>query len=143
MFDAQAVHMAFFQLRELQKNKKLLELKNAVTPGLNDVLSKHEVTHGVNKLKTKFKAIFDDYKECQKYFKTRPIDPDFVSYSAQDVLDLSELALLLEAKIEAILDKGVSHKYRETLVRHLSDTYAQKSCQKQHEINGNKGLNSL
>ena len=36
-------------------NKKLLELKHVVTPGLNDVLSKHEVAHGINSLKTQFK----------------------------------------------------------------------------------------
>jgi len=57
-------------------------MKHAVTPGLNDVLSKHEVSHGVNTLKIKFKKIFNDVKECQKYFTTRPLDPEFASYSA-------------------------------------------------------------
>ena len=55
-YDAQAIHMAFTQLREFQKNKKLLEIKQVGTPGLNDVLSKHEVAHGINSLKTKFKV---------------------------------------------------------------------------------------
>ena len=81
-YDCQATHMALTQLREMQKNKKLFELKQAVTPGLNDVLSKHEVAHGINTLKNKFKKIFDDWNECRKYFTERPIDADFVSYSA-------------------------------------------------------------
>ena len=96
--------MALFQLQEFSKNKKIHEMKNVVTPGLNDVLGKHEVTHGVNSLKTKFKAIFDNWQLCKKYFTQRPIDPDFVSYSAQDVLDLSELVDLIEAKILTTLD---------------------------------------
>lgn len=58
VIDAQAIHMTYLHLREFQKNKKLYELKNAVTPGLNDVLSKHEVSHGLNSLKIKFKVIF-------------------------------------------------------------------------------------
>jgi hypothetical protein len=48
--------MAYTQLKEFQKNKKLSEVKHVVTPGLNDVLSKHEVTHGINTLKDKFKV---------------------------------------------------------------------------------------
>jgi hypothetical protein len=106
-----------------------------VTPGLNDVLSKHEVTHGINSLKNKFKAIFDDWQLCKKYFTQRPIDPDFVSYSAQDVLDLSELADLLDAKIDACLDpKTTSAEYRAALVQHLSETYSGKSCSKYSEV---------
>ena len=102
--DVQATHMAFVQLREFQKNKKLNEIKNAITPGLNDVLSKHEVSHGINTLKSKFKHIFDDWNLCKHYFHTRPIHKDFVMYSAMDVLDLSELADLIDAKIDTVLD---------------------------------------
>ncbi len=58
VFDAQAVHMALFQFKEFSKNKKIYEVKQMVTPGLNDVLGKHEVEHGVNTLKHKFKKIF-------------------------------------------------------------------------------------
>ena len=106
-----------------------------MTPGLNDVLSKHEVTHGINSLKTKFKAIFDSWERCKHYFKTRPIDPEFVSYSAQDVLDLSELVDLIEAKIDTVLDPKTTHPaYRSTLVRHLSDAYQQKCCSKYAEV---------
>ena len=61
MIDAQVVFMVVNQTMEFKKNKKLFELKNATTPGLNDVLSKHEVTHGINTLKEKFKTIFNDY----------------------------------------------------------------------------------
>ena len=125
--------MAFTQLIEFQKNKKLVELKQVGTPGLNDVLSKHEVTHGINPLKSKFKAIFDDWSLCKKLFNTRPIDPDFVSYSAMDVLDLSELAELLEAKMDTVLDKNMDPSYRRLLVEHLSDTYAFRSCSKEME----------
>ena len=95
-----------------------------MTPGLNDVLSKHEVAHGVNTLKDKFKAVFDDWKLCKHYFRTRPIDPDFVSYSAQDVLDLSELVELIEAKLDTVLDsKTADPTYRSRLARHLSEAY--------------------
>ena len=61
MIDAQVVFMVLNQTMEFKKNKKLFEIKNATTPGLNDVLSKHEVTHGINTLKDKFKTIFNDY----------------------------------------------------------------------------------
>ncbi|CDW90021.1 3-5 exonuclease family protein [Stylonychia lemnae] len=133
-YDAQAMHMTLFQLMEMHKNKKLFELKQVVTPGLNDVLGKHEVTHGVNSLKDKFKKVFDNYTECKKYFVTRPIDPDFVSYSAQDVEDLSELADIIDAKIDAVLGKNVHPNYRKNLVIHLSNTYTSKSCGKKFEM---------
>eukprot|EP00347_Sterkiella_histriomuscorum_P014499 403360645 len=135
-YDTQALHMVLTQLKEMQKNKKLFEIKHSPTPGLNDVLGKHEVAHGLNSLKNKFKAIFDDYQQCKVYFTTRPIDPDFVSYSAQDVQDLSELADLINAKIDSCLEKGLNPEYRSILVDHLSDTYCNKSCQKkiQYEI---------
>ena len=81
-FDAQAAHMALVQMREMQKNKKLFEIKNAGTPGLNDVLCKYEVSHGINSLKDKFKKVFDDWQICKQYFTMRPIDSEFVSYSA-------------------------------------------------------------
>lgn len=60
VYDVQPMHMTLMQLREFQKNKKLVELKHVITPGLNDVLGKHEVSHGLNTLKTKFKKIFND-----------------------------------------------------------------------------------
>ena len=50
-------------------------------------------------------------------FNTRPLDKDFVSYSAQDVEDLSELACLIEAKIDTVLERGVHSEYRERLVK--------------------------
>ena len=65
---------------------------------------------------------------------TRPIDPDFVTYSACDVIDLSELAVLLEAKLDTVLDKNVHPKYRDRLISHLNDTYANKACQKNFEL---------
>lgn len=125
--------MAFFQLREFQKNRKLNELKNVVTPGLNDVLCKHEVTHGINTLKTKFKHIFDDWQLCKHYFTTRPLDKDFVMYSAMDVLDLSELADLIDAKIDTVLQSS-TQEYRERLVQNLSQTYQSKACIKYSEV---------
>lgn len=73
-----------------------------ITPGLNDVLGSHEVQHGINTLKDKFKKIFSDYALNKKLFGTRPLDPEFISYSAQDVEDLVELSYLLEAKLETI-----------------------------------------
>ena len=127
--------MAFVQLKEFQKNKKLHEIKNVITPGLNDVLSKHEVSHGINTLKNKFKHIFDDWNLCKHYFTTRPIDKDFVMYSAMDVLDLSELADLINAKIDTVLDhKLTSQGYREAFVRDLSDAYASRACAKYTEV---------
>jgi hypothetical protein len=105
-----------------------------VTPGLNDVLSKHEVSHGVNSLKIKFKKIFDDPIQCSHYFTSRPLDPEFTSYSAQDVEDLSELVDLIEAKTDTILDKGVSPKFRPHLMSQLSETYATRSCAKYDEV---------
>jgi len=53
-----------------------------VTPGLNDVLGAHEVAHGVNSLKKKFKKIFSDHKLNNDMFAKRPLDPDFASYAA-------------------------------------------------------------
>lgn len=135
VIDTQVIHMALTQIQEFKKNKKLFELKNLVTPGLNDVLSKHEVTHGVNTLKDKFKKIFNDYKQCQHYFTTRPLDEEFASYSAQDVEDLSELADLMMAKLDSNLEMDVSPEYSSILIQQLSDTYANRSCQKHFELN--------
>jgi hypothetical protein len=79
--------------------------------------------------------VFDNWELCKKYFTTRPIDPDFVSYSAQDVLDLSELADLLDSKIDAVLDpKTTQEGYREALVRDLSESYVYTCCRKYDEV---------
>jgi hypothetical protein len=74
--------MCLTQFSEFQKNKKINELKQVVTPGLNEVLGSHEVSHGINSLKTKFKKIFSDVSLNNKLFSTRPLDKDFALYSA-------------------------------------------------------------
>ncbi len=58
-----------------------------------------------------------------------------MSYSAQDVIDLSELADLIYAKIDTILElKDLSQSYREKLVRQLSDTYSNRACSKYNSV---------
>jgi hypothetical protein len=57
-----------------------------------------------------------------------------VSYSAQDVLDLSELSYLIEAKLDAVIDRNVNINFRSNFVNHLSEAYAIKSCQKYLEF---------
>jgi len=44
------------------------------------------------------------------------------------VEDLSELADLIDAKIDAVLSKNVHPEFRKNLVIHLSNTYTVKSC---------------
>lgn len=56
-------------------------------------------------------------------------------YSAMDVLDLSELADLIHAKIDTVLDpKHTPQGYREALVKDLSEAYAQRACSKYNEV---------
>jgi len=74
--------MLFHQLESFHHHPKMLETKTVSTPGLNDVLGAHEVTHGVNSLKHKFKKIFNDPKLSKQYFYSRPLNPEFASYSA-------------------------------------------------------------
>jgi hypothetical protein len=46
------------------------------------------------------------------------------------VEDLVELSYLLECKIEAVLENSSGEGYREALVAHLSDAYANLACGK-------------
>ncbi|CDW72630.1 UNKNOWN [Stylonychia lemnae] len=133
-YDAQAIHMTLFQLMEMHKNQKLFELKYVATPGLNDVLSKYKVSHGLNSLKEQFKKLFDNRIDSKKYLYARPIDPDFASYSAQDVENLSELADIIDVKLGEVLDKNVDPNFRKKLVTQLSNTYTSQSCGQQIEI---------
>jgi hypothetical protein len=51
------------------------------------------------------------------------------------VLDLSELADLLDSKIDAVLDpKTTQEGYREALVRDLSESYVYTCCRKYDEV---------
>jgi hypothetical protein len=62
-------------------------------------------------------------------------------YSAMDVLDLSELADLIDAKIDTVLDfKTTSPGYRQALVKDLSDAYASRACSKYDEVYGGGGV---
>jgi len=87
--------------KRMSKTFKFRQL-DVATPGLNTVLSTFRASHGVNNLKEEM------HKAMGKKgvnFRQRPIDPDFLSYAAQDVEDLVEVGINM---LEAIIEKSTS-----------------------------------
>ncbi|CDW77758.1 3-5 exonuclease family protein [Stylonychia lemnae] len=140
-FDIQAVHMLFCQLKELKKNRKHYEIKGVNTPGLNDVLKRYPVKNGVNTFKDKFKEIFNDFIKTNEIFYNRPLNPEFISYAAQDVQDLSQLADILTQNLMDIAKPETTVHYWQKVINKVSLSYAQIACKKfveygvTHQIN--------
>ena len=73
-------------------------MKGINTPGLNEVI-KCYLPDQINTHKDKFKQIFSKSKQKEKIFYQRPIDMEFLSYSAQDVKCLNEVADILTKEL--------------------------------------------
>mmetsp|Transcript_12954 Transcript_12954/g.11083 ORF Transcript_12954/g.11083 Transcript_12954/m.11083 type:complete len:82 (+) Transcript_12954:2598-2843(+) len=76
-------------------NRLLDEIKS---PGLNEVLLGCGASHGANTLKNLMKKRFNEAP--REYFLKRPIDLDFLVYSAKDVEDLVEVRDNLNKALE-------------------------------------------
>eukprot|EP00347_Sterkiella_histriomuscorum_P022713 403337439 len=137
-FDVQGIHMIYSQVKELKKNRKNFEIKGIMTPGLNEVLRQNPIKHGINTLKSKFKAIFQDFIKTNQIFYQRPICDEFLSYASQDVQDLSELADILKEKVFEISKNETPKEYWERIIEKVNLTYSEISCNKWIEFQSNQ-----
>lgn len=107
-------------------SKILEEIK---PPGLNDVLLGCGASHGANKLKNLMKKRFNEAP--REYFLKRPIDLDFLVYSAKDVEDLVEVKSNLDKKLIEQLKEfvgGFEFEKEMLLAEKVSKTYSLFGC---------------
>lgn len=99
-------------------------------PGLNEVLDKYQASHGLNKLKNIMKSRFGAVPI--EYFLKRPIDKEFLVYSARDVEDLVEVKEKMEQELKELLKVFVGGNLEEErvdlLCKKVSKTYALHGC---------------
>jgi len=98
-------------------------------PGLNDVLLAYGATHGVNRLKAIMKKRFSEMP--REYFIKRPIDREFLIYSAKDVEDLVEVKKNMENKLKEVVSSvlgDVDERKILLLAGKVSKTYALYGC---------------
>lgn len=74
--------MALMQLKEFHQNPDLFEFKTIPTPPLNSVLEQYQLTHGINTMKDYVEELGTDKEKLNALVSRRPLDRDFVSYSA-------------------------------------------------------------
>jgi len=86
--------------QEIEIQKSFEDIK---PPGLNDIFSEYQVSHGINKLKHIMKKRFGSFP--REYFLKRPIDKEFLVYSAKDVEDLVEAKNKVLVKMSEVLTK--------------------------------------
>lgn len=79
---------------------------NVKTPGLNEIFSKYEARHGINKNKAKYHKMWS--KGDISLFCKRPLDPDYRDYCIRDVLDLPEV---YEKMLKHIPEEAVEMAY--------------------------------
>jgi len=111
----------------------LTYLDDIKPPGLNEILKAYGASHGINHLKAVMKKKFEEMP--REYFLKRPLDKEYLIYSAKDVEDLIEVKYNIEAKILQLLDKmvglGVSDQSKaliELLWKKVSKTYVLFGC---------------
>jgi len=111
----------------------LTYLDDIKPPGLNEILKAYGASHGINHLKAVMKKKFEEMP--REYFLKRPLDKEYLIYSAKDVEDLIEVKGNIEAKILQLLDKmaglGVSDQSKaliELLWKKVSKTYVLFGC---------------
>jgi len=81
----------------------LTYLDDIKPPGLNEVLKAYGASHGINHLKAVMKKKFEEMP--REYFLKRPLDTEYLVYSAKDVEDLIEVKQNIEVIILQILNK--------------------------------------
>jgi len=100
-------------------------------PGLNEVLEKYQASHGLNTLKYVMKNRFGSLP--LDYFLQRPIDEEYLIYSAKDVEDLVEVSERMKIKLKELLSfyfKDLEDEKVELLCKKASKTYALHGCQR-------------
>ena len=98
-------------------------------PNLNDVLGAYKASHGLNNLKTLMKERFCTMQ--RGYFLQRPIDKEFLIYSAKDVEDLSEVRTKMLVRLTDVLKKyygNIPSEVVELFSSHISYTYTVQGC---------------
>ena len=130
-FEYQSCKMLKVQKCNFKKNieaenvKKLDNNEFSIkAPGLNDLLKEYNASNGLNELKDLMKSKFND--KNSKYFLKRPIDEEFLIYSAKDVEDLIEIKDKILIRLQTVLEKKVGNiclNRIEKLAYTLSETY--------------------
>ena len=115
-------------------DEKCIEILKAIEiasrpPGLNDVLGTYKASHGLNNLKSMMKERF--WGLSRGYFLKRPIDKEFLIYSAKDVEDLAEVRVKMLSRLTDVLKKfygSVPPEFVELFTCYLSHTYTVQGC---------------
>jgi len=116
----------------LEKGLEILTyLDDIKPPGLNEILKAYGASHGINHLKAVMKKKFEEMP--REYFLKRPLDREYLVYSAKDVEDLIEVKHNIEAKILQIIEKMISlgdegKLLVELLWKKVSKTYVLFGC---------------
>ena len=138
VFDLAAVHLFQSQLKEYDEyfgNEDDSEDENSDVslgiirkneemrwPGLNDILSEYNASHGINEYKVEMKKKFGVASE-KDFFTQRPIHPDFLAYSARDVEDLVEVHFRVMERTEKICGR-----YSSKINSYLAKYFCRKAC---------------
>ena len=140
VYDTASMHILITHLRNYKEKinesdeKKLLEFvrqqENLLWPSLNLILGTYNASSGINKLKEEMHKRFNEAP--REYFLKRPIDQEFLEYSAKDVEDLVEACENQELELEKIfMEYGVAIKeifVKEFLMEKISYYYVREGC---------------
>lgn len=140
VYDTACLHIL---IEQIKMNKAALKIKadsslkehiykmeTLLWPGLNVVLSTYGAAHGINKLKESMKKRFNE--EPREYFLKRPIDHEFLEYSARDVEDLVEVLENQEKVVVELFkefDIGIEEIFvKDYFLEKISYYYVKEGC---------------
>jgi len=113
--------------------EKLIQLQRVLEgikpPGLNDVFEDYKAPHGLNQFKHVMKWRFWNLPKA--YFLARPIDKEFLMYSAKDVEDLIACKDNILARLKEILlgiNEDVKNDEVMIFALNVSKTYSNYGC---------------
>jgi len=113
--------------------EKSIEILNFIddikAPGLNEVLKAYGASHGINHLKTEMKKKFEEMP--REYFLKRPLNREYLIYSAKDVEDLVEVQKVMITKLSTLLQDLVNIQNPEViniLWKKACKTYSLHGC---------------
>lgn len=133
IIDIAAVHTFLEQLESFYNNKKY-DLHNFKSPGLNDILNFYNYNEGENHLKQYMKEKFK--KDDKKYFFDRPINPDFLEYSAKDVEGLNFIYhILIERTKKFLFEQQINLEFEgiKKILEKISILNSKEGCRKMKE----------
>jgi len=116
-------------INDLTVIKIMTELERVGPPGLNEVLGAYDASHGLNGLKEIMRARF--WALPRAYFLQRPIDSEFLVYSAKDVEDLVEVKEKMIDELHKVLKRflpNIEREKVELLTKKVSRTYSIYGC---------------